>query len=461
VINVCQGCLEKQRKIDQLLEEIQRLKAQLRYQEKKEEEGYFGSSTPSSKKPFKPNSEEEKRRKKGGALLGHKGYGRKSHSEETADEVIPVEMGDICPECGGELRIKRVKDRSVIDIEVQRPKKILYRLIHKECTRCHRVYRAKAPGVLPKSLYGNKMIAKMAVMHYYHGIPMGRVSNILGVKVGSMVKIFHRLAGYFSPVIEVLKMQYRQADVKHADETSWRIDGKSGYAWLFCNTDMSLFYFKDTRSASVPREVFGEERLPGVLVVDRYKAYNKLPVLIQYCYSHINREVEDLLKEFEDSEEVKAYVEALTPLLSEAMGLRNQPISDEEYYKRARRIKKEIQRINRAPAKHLGIRSMQEFFNNNEDRLYHWVEDRRVPPDNNLCESNLRPTVVSRKVSFGSSSEEGAKTRSILMSVIHTLNKRRGDEPLESVFNTLLDRIAENPAVDITTFFPLPKPIPP
>jgi len=52
-------------------------------------------------------------------------------------------------------------------------------------------------------------------------------------------------------------------------------------------------------------------------------------------------------------------------------------------------------------------------------------------------------------VSFGSSSDAGAETRSVLMSVLHTLNKRRGEQSLESVFKEILDEIVKNPAVDL------------
>jgi hypothetical protein len=35
------------------------------------------------------------------------------------------------------------------------------------------------------------------------------------------------------------------------------------------------------------------------------------------------------------------------------------------------------------------------------------------------------------------------------MSVIHTLNKRKKDQSLESVFKNILDEIAKNPDVDL------------
>jgi transposase len=84
------------------------------------------------------------------------------------------------------------------------------------------------------------------------------------------------------------------------------------------------------------------------------------------------------------------------------------------------------------------------------------VKDRNVPADNNYAERTLRPTVIARKVSFGSSSDAGAETRSVLTSVLHTLNKRRREATLESAFKAILDKIAENPNLDVTSLLPPP-----
>jgi hypothetical protein len=169
------------------------------------------------------------------------------------------------------------------------------------------------------------------------------------------------------------------------------------------------------------------------------------------------RDVEKLEKDFPDSPEIKSFVSILASLLSQAMQLRSQPLSDEQYYRQAEEIKKKIMEVNKGPAQHLAIRAMQDLFKTNEHRLYHWVQDRRVPPDNNLAERDLRPTVIARKVSFGSSSHAGSKTRSILMSVLHSQNKRRGDQSLESIFKNLLDELPKNPKVQIASFFPQSK----
>jgi len=446
----CKACIEKDLKIAELQEAITGLKAQIKYRERTAQEGPFGLSTPSSKAPFKENASEEKMNKKGGAVVGHKGYGRKSVTEEGADLVVDRDTGEVCPDCGTRLVLHKDTNRTVIDNAPREPKKILYRLHDKKCPNCKKIFHAKAP-VLPRSLYGNHITVQAAVMHYVNGIPMGRICEMTDINLGSLVDIFHRLGRYLAPCMEALTRIYRQEPAKHADETGWRNDGQSGYAWLFCTAYLSIFLFKNTRSASVPRGVFGSENLPGVLVVDRYNAYNKLLLKIQYCYAHLLRDLEKLAKDFLDEEEVLSFAGTLIPLLAQAMHLGSRDMPDEEYYRQATGLRNEIMTACRSPARHLGIRAYQDIFTTHEDRLFHWVEDRRVPAHNNRAERELRPTVIARKVSFGSSSDAGAETRSILMSVLHTLRKRRGKESLESVFTGILDKIAEDPAIDVAS----------
>lgn len=398
--------------------------------------------------------------RKGGGVFGHRGHGRAAHTEESADEVLHQDVGATCPDCHGPLVLKEVRNRTVIESTPTKPKHILYRLAVKECKHCHRVFRGKAPSVLPKSLYGNQITAQCAVMHYFHGITMGRITEMTGIGLGTVIDIFHRLGRYFGLLRGALKEAYRQDAVKHADETSWRNDGQNGYAWLFSTAALSIFLFKNTRSSSVPKGILGEEHLPGVLVVDRYSGYNKAPCNIQYCYAHLMRDVEELAKSSPDNEEVVRFTGTLIPLLASAMHLASQDISDKDYYRTAKQLQRKIMAVCRSPAHHLGIRAVQDIVTDHEHRLFHWVRDRRVPADNNRAERELRPTVIARKVSFGSSSDAGAETRSVLMSVLHTLNKRRGEQPLESIFKEILDEIAKNPEVNLIPLVlrPLPGP---
>jgi len=448
VNNYCKGCFEKQCKIDELAEEVKRLKAKLNYLERKGQ-GYFGSSTPSSQVPLKGNTLRENQGKRGGAKPGHRGHGRQSFEESGADRVVRVEseVGDRCPRCGGLLEDKGIENHCVIDIPPLKTERILYQLPKRYCPRCHQSYQPPTPGVLPRSLYGNQLVATASTMHYLHGIPMGRIIGQIDIGLGPLIKIFHRLAKIFNHFPNRLIESYRQSPVKHADETGWRNDGQSGYVWLFATEKVSLFLFRKTRSSSVPREVFGNKPLPGTLVVDRYNAYNKAPCALQYCYSHLLREVEDIGKEFSESEEVKTFVGALAPLLATAMHLRSLSMTDAQFYEQAAKVKSQIMEVVQACAQHLAIRRIQEIFHDNADRMYRWAEDRRVPADNNLAERDLRPTVIARKVSFGSQSDAGAQTRGILMTTLHTLKKQTKTDAA-SALKTILDQLARDPSLD-------------
>lgn len=450
-VRYCKGCFEKQRKIDELEEEIKRLKAKLAYEERKAEEGYFGSSTPSSKKPIKANTVEENQKKKGGGKLGHKGHGRKRIKEEEAEIVEKVGVRESrCGNCGARLENKGSRKRAVIDCEIVKVKKVVYKLGRKQCPKCGRVYQAKAPGVMPKSLYSNRFLTHVAVEHYLRGIPLGRIEDQLKVGYGSLVRAMHHLAGILSTVTVELTKVYRQSLVKHADETGWRNDGKNGYAWLFANKEVSIYRFSGSRAAAVPEEVFSKDKLPGVLVVDRYNAYNKMPCEIQYCYAHLLREVEDLEKEQPENREIKAFVGCVVPLLSEAMGLRSLSIGEKEFKKQAAKVKRKILVVMNKQAKHPGIQRIQNIFRENARRLYHWARDRDIPADNNLAERELRPLVIARKLSFGSQSDAGAKTREILMTILQTLRKQ-SDDPI-GVFKNTLDKFALNRGLNL---FPL------
>jgi transposase len=283
-------------------------------------------------------------------------------------------------------------------------------------------------------------MATATTLHYLHGSPVGRVGDQTGLGPGRLVEVFPRVARLLAGMPERLIQAYRQAPVKHADETGWRTNGHNGSAWLCATPRLRLFRFRQTRAASVPHQVFGKPWLPGCLVVDRYGGYHKVPCAIQYCHSHRLREGQDLAKACPDTVEVQAFVSPVAPPLALAMGLRTQPISDPEFARRAVALKAQLIATMEASAHHLGIRRIQEMFRANGDRLYHWAEDRRIPADNHLAERDLRPTVMARKVSFGSQADAGAQTRGVLMSGLHTLKKRQVD--VVAHLKSVLDHLA-------------------
>jgi transposase len=443
----CKSCFEKDRQIERLKEELRIIKGRQGYHARKAEgirpELPFGENTPSSKIPNKRNSTEESQAKKGGAKFGHPGHGRAASDASTADDVVDLSKPGSCPSCHIELLDRDTRERTIVETVGMKAKEILYRCKRGICPGCLKIY---SPA-LPRALYGNGVLAHAATLHYMHGMTYGKIEQMLGpnVKSSGLMEAFHRLGALCQQAIPSLIEQYRLAPVRHADETGWRSDGHSGYAWIFCTERLTLLQFRNTRAGAVAREILGEERLPGVLIVDRYGGYDRSNCKMQYCFAHLLRKVEMLESEFSDEKEVQAFASLFAPLLSEGMRLRAQSITDEQYYVRAAEIEAEIRKLVRSRFDHLGIQEIQEIFDRAHTRLYHWVKDRAVPAENNRAERELRPTVIARKVSFGSQSPRGCKTRSAIMSVLLTAKKRFPDKPPEVWLKEVLDRIAAHP----------------
>ncbi len=360
--------------------------------------------------------------------------------EVTRQQSVPGP--ERCPHCGGPLDPKGSKARTIIEVDPVRKEVVRYELEQCDCHHCHRTFTARPTGVFAKGLFGNRLLTHLAVEHYLHGVTLGRLSACLGITQGSLWAALHQLARRLASVPRRLLLEYRRAPVKHADETGWRTDGRNGYAWLFSTALISLFRFRQSRAASVAQEVFGTKRLRGILVVDRYNGYNQAPCLIQYCYAHLLREVQDLAKEFPEVSEVSRFVAQFAPLLAEAMKLRAQELTSAQFRQRGLELKVEMKALVHSPAQHPGIQKIQNIFRERAARLYHWAKSSTIPADNNRAERELRPLVIARKVSFGSQSEQGAQTREILMSVLHTLRKRT--DKVFDVFQRCLDALAEN-----------------
>jgi len=364
-----------------------------------------------------------------------------------ADGIRRVPVGPCCPDCGTALQHKGAAGRTVVDVEPLRRQVLRYELEQKYCPRCRHTVAARAPGVLPRYLLGNRLLAHLAVQHYVYGVTLGQLEQQLGVGYGTLMGALHQLAARFQPVIESLVRDYRRAPVRHADETGWRTDGRNGYAWLFCTETISLFRFRGSRSAQVAQQVLGPRRRRGVLVVDRYPAYSRSPCALQYGYAHLLRDVQDLEKEFPGQPEIQRFVAALAPLLARAMHLRGLHLTPAQFRTQATQTRTEIEAVTRAPAQHPAIQKIQNLFREQSHRLYHWVADRAVPADNNRAERELRPLVIARKVSFGSQSQTGAHTREVLMSVLHTLRKRT--QNVTAAFQGALDRLADAPTTNL------------
>lgn len=429
---------------DQLLKKISEQDEKIRELEKQLNkrsglEDPYGLSTPSSKRVTKTNSSAENQARRGGASLGHKGNGRKSFSQDDADLVIQLDDASPKCNCGNEWIDSGTVEHSVYHLIPAKMEKRVYVKRLRICPVCGKRSESPTPGTMPNCLYDNSVVSNALIEHYLHGMTTGNISRRIGINRGTFLGIAHRCAGLLKPLFENILSGLRDCTVLHADETGWMKDGTKAYAWLFANDDFKVFLFRDTRGSCVPKEALGDENPDLVLVTDRYGGYSPLNVRHQYCFVHLLRDVKEEERLFPDEPEVLSFATDIKPLLSGAVSLRNLGLPVEEYRRRAQELKSKIMEVCNRQANHPAVQYLQDIFRENHDSLFHWVESPLIPAENNFAERELRPTVISRKISFGSQSEKGMSTREILMTVIHTA-KSRGHDPgefLEDVLNVL------------------------
>jgi transposase len=422
----------------------------------------LGANTPSSKEIFKKGAADENKKKNGGAKRGHKGVGRQSFKDEDVDITEIKALPESCHHCHcNEIGRKGETQRDIIDLSLDQVKNIRYRLEKGECLVCGSELSQKVQGVLPRSMFGNGLLAKIAVDHYFSGISLGTVlaQLRLGNKLPGIINAMHRLSKIASPSYDKIVADLRESPVLHADETSWRTDGDNGYAWGFFSKYTSVFVVGVSRAATTVKKILGEATLNGVLVVDRYAGYNKAPCEIQYCYAHLDRDVLEDREEFEAEEIVFQFLTKLSNLLKESMILRGKDITDENYLKAAEEIKTNI--LNHCsqgpPFEHAAIQYWRDFFNNNQNRLFHWTKSRVIPCENNKAEREIRRLVIGRKMSYGSQSAKGANTREILMTLLHTARKRLG--PKDDLAVWLKDALDAYTRGDITDLYDALPPV--
>ena len=282
---------------------------------------------------------------------------------------------------------------------------------------------------------------------YFHNATIGRVAERFGINKGTLIGMAHRYADALDPLYQQIIFEMRKSLFLHADETGWSMDGKKAYAWLFANDLFQVFAFRETRGSIVPKEILGEEELGLILVVDRYRGYSPLLLFRQFCYAHLLRDVKKLKLEFPDDNQTSIFCDDLMTQLTKAMKLKSKLLSQQKYVIEARKIKKEIMRICREEANDLGVQGIQNIFRENEEKLFHWVENPLIPCENNYGERQLRPVVILRKISFGCQSERGMRTREILMTILHTA-KCRGHDPVDFL-EKALNILSKNPKADL------------
>ena len=393
------------------------------------------------------SSRNERKKKKRGAPVGHPGWVRPK--PDRIDRTVDVIAPRICPHCqSNDLTPMEERSEHFQEDIVIRSQTLVTRYLHRQafCGRCNRPVVQAGEGELLNAPIGPVAKSVAIYLRYRIGIPYRKTvelfRELFGMKFvpASALGFDRKAAARGRPIYEDLREKIRASDMVHADETSWRSDGVGHYVWFAGNENLAFFHIDRHRSADVAKTIFGED-FGGTLVRDRYAAYNGIGVDWQICIAHILTKAKEisgehaLLPQTEKDTATGPFCNPLMDLCSRLCDVGQKLKAGDIPWKAAAKIEKcfvrELSAICKRPLRFKPAETLRTYLAGPEQKfLFTFLRRPGVPPTNNHAEQSLRHMVIFRKICFGTRSDSGLKTHSILPSLVQTA-RRQGVHPRE------------------------------
>jgi transposase len=373
---------------------------------------------------------------------------------ESPDRIV-IHAPAACPHCATALRRGRlVGRRQILVLPPGRAEVVEHRVLARTCPGCGAVCRGAMPDlsaqVAPHRRVSWEIDALVATLRTKLRLPLGQLQWLLRhgwglrLSIGELSEGLAETARAGQGTYDALLAEARASPVVYVDETGWREDGCNGYIWTLSTPTIRCFHYSRSRAGAVATRLLGEvdeaAGAPAVVVSDFYAGYDQLARTQQRCWAHLLRDVRQLGADHPDDPAVARWVHQVRRLYglavawaarSTAVGTR--PILRERI---ADRFAAELVRICRRQPPGSPQTTLCHRIERYRTDLFTFVADPAVEPTNNAAERALRPLVIARKISGGTRSAAGSRTRMILQSLVATW-ELRGLDPLAQ-FLTLL-----------------------
>jgi len=328
----------------------------------------------------------------------------------------------ICPACGGDELKPLGQGRTTVVYEYI-PARFEKQLHVQETLACACgggvVTAPPPPKVVDRGEYGPGFIAHVVGSKCADAMPLHRLARRLergGVPMSrsTLTDLFHLAAEVLSPVCVRLLQHIARAEVVWADETPVRVlDVKKtslGYLWTFLTQNekgewLIGYRFSMGRAGKTPKQVLGGTT--GSLVVDAYTGYNTVTVptgrVRVGCWAHVRRKFFEALSKTPEAQTVLDYILALYRVEHEVLKadvvrtLAHRALRQQ----RSRPVLKALHAwLTQQQPLHLPKGPMGQAITyalNQWQALCRFVEDERLPLDNNRSEGALRKAALGRK----------------------------------------------------------------
>jgi len=383
------------------------------------------------------------------------GHGRTAQKRlDVLEEVHVLDEADRpCPSCGGRLAEMNDQFEESEEITIVE-RSFLLKKHRRQKYRCQcNGHVETAPGpvkLMEGGRYSPEFAVAVATSKYLDHLPLERQVRMMareGLDVTSQTlwdqlnAVAHRLL----PTYQAIRREVLSAPVIGADETHWQLMGSKEksrwYAWVAASPDGVFFDIQDSRSEASAEQVLSG--YGGVLMVDGYAVYSALSrgdpnLVVANCWAHVRRKFVDIQENFPLAcEQMLALIAELYKVersvrecvprdnaaafqaaLLEARRSRSQAVLDQ--------IQQWVVEQHALPQSGIGraIVYMAELWTG----LTRFIDDPRIPLDNNATERAIRGMVVGRKNHYGSRSKRGTEVAALFYTLIETA-KLRGVEP--------------------------------
>ena len=384
----------------------------------------------------------------------HRGPKRRDFSHlPSQEEVSDVPLDErFCPTCRKPLALMTdSEDSEQIEIEVKAHRRVIRRRRYRKTCTCPgcRTFTALAPAkLIPKSLLGTSVWVEVLLAKYFNHQPTERLLaswDLFGLDLAASTvnEGLRRLQPMFTPLYEALRDRNRGSAYQQADETRWLVfvekEGKKGHRWwlwVFNGDDTVVYVLDPYRSHDVPEGHF-TAGVVVVLMVDRLSSYKAMApvkaglIVLAFCWAHVRRDFIAVAKSFP---ELKPWaIEWLTRIRQAYRGNRERvqhenatpefaaadaqlrSVMDEMKTKAVEQLAEVELRL---PCRKVLV-SLQEHWTG----LTRFVDDARIPMDNNASERSLRGAALGRKNYYGSGAVWSGHLAMMLFSLFATLQK--------------------------------------
>jgi transposase len=383
-----------------------------------------------------------RRRRKPGRKKGHPAALRPMPPSIDVHQPVPLPVdagGHVsCPDCCTQLLDVEHHERLVEDLIPAKIVTTCYHTTSGYCPCCRKYVESRGedqpPAAdLPHAQLGINALATAAVMRVCYRLPLRQISSLLaqlpGLRVcpGAIVKQIKRLSNWLRSEYDAIKLALRAADVVHADETGWRINGKNGYLWTLTDAQRTLYHVDRTRKGKVIRKLLGKGFAAGggTLVTDFFSAYNRVGGSQQKCLVHLLRELRDTIARREELSS-HAFFTRCKRLVQDMLTLkdRRQDLAPGTYKRKVRQLEKQLDDLGRSQWNDPDADRLSARLLRHHDQLTTFLHRPEVDGTNNAAERALRPAVVMRKITGGSRSRSGARAWAILASIMRSAQQQ-------------------------------------